>query len=1009
MSLWNDFWDFVGDTVSSVGHVIEDAAHAILKNPIGAITSVVAMSYGIPPAWAGALGGAAGAAATGGNVVKGALTGGAMGYMGSVAGAATGAAGPIAQAAATGAASAVTGAVLTGQDVMTAVKSGLILGAVSGGVAQLMTPQEAVSSVPKDIINQANTTKDPIGYITEKMGWAASDSATQAANTVVGQNLKSSITGLADSIPESVLKEAAALPPGSDTNTFISNKMGWENNGITVNAASTAMGDYLAGSTSASVPAATSATQIANTGLVDAGDAAVLAHNGYTATDVQNLVNQGYAASDLVDMASTGVSANTLSSLAKTQFSEATINNLLTKGVAAGEIASASNLVNAGKISIDAANTLMDKGVSGSGLNRYAYSGKADQIANLMNKGLSANTVDSLYASGLDLNKISAGIDNGQFDANTVNTKVGQGNYTKWVNDTLNPPATTTQPSQPSQPTTPVATAPVAPVQPGVEDLWSSYSQNDAYNPATSTQADVANLSKNYAIQDIKSLYGTSTNNSLLTNLENPNTFYAKNLAAAELTNNPEAYLKSVGYNQATVDQMMDYYDAKQYAMKQYATEQTQYADAQKALQSQQVVSDAGGGGTTPFTVESTGVPKFAGMQGAGTPPSGFDVATPEQIWGPNDTGTASKPYTPGAYYDAESNTWYAPKIQAPVTPETPTVPITPPVETPVTPPVETTPSVPIAPPVVPPTTTPPQTPTVGAGDTIAGPTVPTTPVTPPVVTPPTTTPPVTQIPEVTVTAPKEPTPVVPIVTPNVTPPTQGPVTVVSSTTRTQSDGSVIRDDKNSDGSTTSTLISGPTTSTGPVVPPTTTPPTSTGPVTEIPEITVTAPKEPPLTPPTTVVVPPTPKIPEVVVPDNTTPPPDTTTPPPDTTTPVPIVPIDVPVEPKTPATLHGVSNIGPTPYTYIPHGLNPGWITNVPTHYQTTNPSQAQYYWGGHPYQPGPKFDPTLYNQTINAPVEPFGSTYAQTSATPQQILQAMQGRYPLLNTVSVTGPVAP
>ena len=162
----------------------------------------------------------------------------------------------------------------------------------------------------------------------------------------------------------------------------------------------------------------------------------------------------------------------------------------------------------------------------------------------------------------------------------------------------------------------------------------------------------------------------------------------------------------------------------------------------------------------------------------------------------------------------------------------------------------------------------------------------------------------------------------------------------------------------------------------------------------------VTAPKEPPLTPPTTVVVPPTPKIPEVVVPETPVTPPEE---PPVTP---PIVPIDVPVEPKTPATLHGVSTIGPTPYVYIPHGLNPGWITNVPTHYNTTNPAQAQYYWGGHPYQPGPKFDPTLYNQTPNAPVEPFGSTYAQTSATPQQILQAMQGRYPLMNTV---GPIAP
>ena len=93
----------------------------------------------------------------------------------------------------------------------------------------------------------------------------------------------------------------------------------------------------------------------------------------------------------------------------------------------------------------------------------------------------------------------------------------------------------------------------------------------------------------------------------------------------------------------------------------------------------------------------------------------------------------------------------------------------------------------------------------------------------------------------------------------------------------------------------------------------------------------------------------------------------------------------------------------------HIPTGLNPGWITDVPKYYQQGSPAQDQYYWGGHPYQGGDVFNPSLYNTLANAPTTPFGANYQQTSATPQQIIQAMQGVYPLLGTTSVNGPVAP
>jgi len=106
----------------------------------------------------------------------------------------------------------------------------------------------------------------------------------------------------------------------------------------------------------------------------------------------------------------------------------------------------------------------------------------------------------------------------------------------------------------------------------------------------------------------------------------------------------------------------------------------------------------------------------------------------------------------------------------------------------------------------------------------------------------------------------------------------------------------------------------------------------------------------------------------------------------------------------------YGTYTLGKAGEIKPPTGLNPGWIAPTP-HYQTTNPAQSQYYWGSHPYQQGPQFDPVLYNNVPAAPATPWGAQSAQTSATPEQMLAAMQGRYPLLGTTSsqVAGPVRP
>lgn len=279
---------------------------------------------------------------------------------------------------------------------------------------------------------------------------------------------------------------------------------------------------------------------------------------------------------------------------------------------------------------------------------------------------------------------------------------------------------------------------------------------------------------------------------------------------------------------------------------------------------------------------------------------------------------------------------------------------------------------------------------------------------------------------EIIVTAPKPETPYVPVITPNidfskwnvtkptttpavtpqpvaptvtppapvVTPPQPTTPTVVSSSTRTTSDGSVYRDDKNSDGTVTSVLIRGPigtggtgggTTSTTPAP----TVPAPTPPTTEIPEITVTAPREPVVTPPV-----------DNTIPSNVDPGGSYDADIPETPT-EPYIPIVTP--PTTPAipvdnTHYGTYKWGTPPAIKVPEGLNPGFITNVPDFYKPTNQAGSKFYWGAHPFQPGPTFDPQLYNQVPNAPVNPFGLGYAQRAATSQDILSRMQATQPVI-----------
>lgn len=140
------FFRDLEDDIKELGRDIDDQIlQPIKENPIGAIVSVGGMALGIPPIYAGALGGAAGAAAGGGDILKGAVLGGVGGYVGgAAAGAAANAgAGTVLSSAAGGAAAGAAGAALTGGDILKGALTGGAMGAASGYIkSEFFSPEK---------------------------------------------------------------------------------------------------------------------------------------------------------------------------------------------------------------------------------------------------------------------------------------------------------------------------------------------------------------------------------------------------------------------------------------------------------------------------------------------------------------------------------------------------------------------------------------------------------------------------------------------------------------------------------------------------------------------------------------------------------------------------------------------------------------------------------------------------------------------------------------------------
>jgi hypothetical protein len=958
-SFFHNPGEAINSAVNDVGNTINNAWKAVQHNPIGAITSAVAIAYGIPPAWAGALGGAANAASNGQDILKGAFTGGAMGYMGSMAGAASGSLGPIAQAAATGAVSAATGAILTGQDVMTAVKAGLVLGTVSGGVAQLMTPAEAIAQIPKDKLAEIYAKgQDPLGDLIQQQGWTDSDSARAAASQAFSKNMATTVTQLRDSIPDYVLKDAQAAVkanPNTDVGKYVADKLGWNYNTVTGSAISNEYGNYVNANKPAVAPVST-------------------------------------AKPTTVNEPTTPTTGNTF---------VAPVEPTLPEGV-----------------------TKLPNGtyVNNEGLKVDPTSG------NLVNPSLPRVTLPD-GTTGLYNPRTGTVYDiDGSINTDYVQNTKGQFVET---NPKVTPPTTTTTPptTTPTAPVAPtntvtetpitptnvdVATTPIQPVQP-----WNMPNQvnvpdfeaNQTYNPNNVTPPPGEHLA---SVQEMLEMQQHGLHATQL----------APGLKAWVVPDNTNSISLGDGKYLNLADNSIVDVNGKTILPPINPGEGTQVAAANTGT-----VTDTN---TTNVTGINLRNPDINPTPGNNFGPGGMVWDDDLGHWRDWQEGDATQRMS-GMYYDTVDKIWkMAPtdntststQTSAPNAPVNPNAPIT---SAPATTATSTTPTNTTEVNPVTPTEVMPSAPTSVATETpIVTPIYTSTNVTPNGVITEThyndgsvkitnnTTGTEHVIPPTTNVAPTAPTSVItetPIVN-------QNPSTTV---TTTPSDNTI---SSTTPSTNTTTATTTPSTVTGPVTP-------STNP-TDIGTITITAPKlppetnttpivpivpptvNPPLTPPTQVTIPPSTKIPEVVVeppvePPKPPPEPPVEPPKPPVTTPeepvVPIVPIVPPYTPPTPKapTTYGTYTLGTPPDLHIPTGLNPGWIQPAPF-YKNTTPSQAEFYWGNHPYQLGPVFNQELYNNVPNAPKVPWGISNAQTSATPEEILKTLAGYYP-----SISGPIMP
>ena len=138
-----------------------------------------------------------------------------------------------------------------------------------------------------------------------------------------------------------------------------------------------------------------------------------------------------------MDLAAAGVPANTLVSLSNTQFPESQINDFFAAGATANDIATASNIANTGKITVDTAGKLLSKDMTGSQINSLVYN-QPNAVEAVANSTLTNSTVNRLLDGGFDLSKATQ-LQNSGVD---VNNLIATNNFAEYRAASAAPPGT---------------------------------------------------------------------------------------------------------------------------------------------------------------------------------------------------------------------------------------------------------------------------------------------------------------------------------------------------------------------------------------------------------------------------------------------------------------------------------------------------------------------------------------------------------------------------------------
>jgi hypothetical protein len=401
---------------------------------------------------------------------------------------------------------------------------------------------------------------------------------------------------------------------------------------------------------------------VVQSGTVTSAEANVLRANGYTAGDITKLTQLGYSGADLVDMASTGVSAGTLTSMANTQFAESQINDLFRAGASAYDISTASNLVNANKLSVGTAEKLLFKDLDSNTITNLTSRGAADLAANSTLSKAALTTIAN--NTTLDLGKITAL----QAAGTNVESLLSK-NDVAGVNRLIS--------------STPI-----------VRDASGQYrvTTMDEFNQQFKAQSSgVLAEDLKFIAQDAANLRAQGLNQAQIKAVlmadgaseaaaQYASSFANQGLSAERIEQEIRGRNVTSVYPTvtSTTDTGSDITALRSYGQGDTPGQVSRGADGidyltldngkvvrlneyQTALASGKTIT-IDGQVNTQYRADIGGTPKYFGMPGAGTPPAGYEVAKPSDVFGPADTNSASNPFKAGTYYDSQTNTWYTPK-----------------------------------------------------------------------------------------------------------------------------------------------------------------------------------------------------------------------------------------------------------------------------------------------------------------------------------------------------------